>query len=309
MENNSANQLFIFISGHQGASSGNPSHYRLWDVDLEDYDFANLVQNYLLVDGVNNKTKFIYVMGSCAAWGFWDNLYPVTNTISFAAADDDIDFNTIDTVPDTSFMKYYNDAMRQIPKYSWYDYPSFDDAFNYADLMVVNQPIDDNPIKRTKYQGSLEPFGSGWDRFWSLDGDTPPAPPQNLQMNGGWLENPVLTWDANSEVDLSKYLIFRSPPDKSQFFLIDSTTNTTYTDINVVLGPPLGLWSYFIKAKDNAGHISAKSNTVSDWGVYKQITRREIDTGIPNNFYWHKTTPTPSILPPPSVLTCRKTAE
>jgi len=56
-------------------------------------------------------------MGSCAAWGFWDNLYPVTNTISFAAADDDIDFNTIDTMPDSSFMKYYNDAMGQIPKY------------------------------------------------------------------------------------------------------------------------------------------------------------------------------------------------
>jgi hypothetical protein len=50
-------------------------------------------------------------MGSCAAWGFYSELNSVTNTISFAAADSVVGWNTIGSSPEHSFMRYWQKAV------------------------------------------------------------------------------------------------------------------------------------------------------------------------------------------------------
>ncbi|MCB0164944.1 MAG: tandem-95 repeat protein [Anaerolineae bacterium] len=83
--------------------------------------------------------------------------------------------------------------------------------------------------------------------------DTPPSAPINLAAAAG--DSQVsLGWSANPEADVSGYRIYRN---NSQ---IASVTTTSYLDESLSNGTT---YSYFIRAEDSGGNLSANSNTVT----------------------------------------------
>jgi len=72
----------------------------------------------------------------------------------------------------------------------------------------------------------------------------------------------ALSWDANSESDLSHYAIYRSDveADVSDYEMVTTTTATSYTDAG--LPSEVERW-YFVTAIDDADNESLPSNIVS----------------------------------------------
>ena len=129
--------------------------------------------------------------------------------------------------------------------------------------------------------------------IYTSHADVPPAAPKNLDVSGGWLENPTLSWTANTEPDLDEYVIYRSPPEKPWYVQVGTTSNTSWVDNDVVLGPHLGLWKWYVKAKDDDGNTSNASNIASAWGVDKMIGEGREIGGIPTAYSLNQNYPNP----------------
>ena len=105
-------------------------------------------------------------------------------------------------------------------------------------------------------------------------GNPAPAPPKNLTMSGTTPPEPILSWVANSERDLSSYEVWRSintqggPP--GTFDKIATVSTNTYTDYGLAVG---GSWMvyYKVKAVDTQLNASDFSNmlTITASGFFK----------------------------------------
>ena len=129
---------------------------------------------------------------------------------------------------------------------------------------------------------------------------SPPAAPQNLQLSGGMFDNPLLTWNANTEPDLWRYYIYRAtnytgiPPPLGSYNQIGWTTGTSFTDENVYIYYPNNWhWYYYVKARDVAYHYSPASNMVSTTGFTKRIPSDQTVTALPESFALHPAHPNP----------------
>jgi len=116
-----------------------------------------------------------------------------------------------------------------------------------------------------------------------------PAAPTNLTLSGGYYSNPVLNWTASSDGDINRYYIYRRQDSKGSFINIGSTTGTQYTDTDIIIGPPMATWYYYVKAKDNVNQYSQPSNTVSTVGMLKQL----VQTLLPTEYALGNNTPNP----------------
>lgn len=127
-----------------------------------------------------------------------------------------------------------------------------------------------------------------------------PSKPQNLQVvsNGS---HPVVSWDANTEPDLSGYKLYRSDDNGPfQYIANLSKYTTSYVDNNVTFTKPI--WEvklvYKLKAKDTQNKYSVYSNSdyiYGDPGVaWKRsgnytdekviVTTYELNQNYPNPF-------------------------
>jgi hypothetical protein len=103
--------------------------------------------------------------------------------------------------------------------------------------------------------GPTDPTGRLANAFTIIT-DTVPISPANLRAAAGD-RKVVLGWDANMEIDLAEYQLYRT-----DVGLLTTTTNTGYLDYN----PPLinGItYSYYVTALDVAGQESPLSNIAS----------------------------------------------
>ncbi|MDB5320578.1 MAG: hypothetical protein JWN40_2209 [Phycisphaerales bacterium] len=90
--------------------------------------------------------------------------------------------------------------------------------------------------------------------------DPPPATPTNLAAMGGDAQV-NLTWNANGEPDLAGYNVYRSDSLEGVYYLIGTTTLSTYRDND---GPVNGVESFYrISAIDNGANESALSDPAS----------------------------------------------
>ena len=93
--------------------------------------------------------------------------------------------------------------------------------------------------------------------------DGKPSKPQNLKVvsNG---THPLVSWDANTEPDLSGYVLYRSDDNGPFYHIANLSANTTsYVDNNVTFTKPI--WEvklvYKVKAKDTQNKYSLFSNS------------------------------------------------
>lgn len=124
------------------------------------------------------------------------------------------------------------------------------------------------------------------------------CPPTNLTItNAGNLgENPNLSWNASSGA--TSYNIYRCMTNSIQsclYELIDSTTNTTYTDIMIVIrsGSQSNDTFHWQVSAVNSNGESARSNTASTVGeqqLFKQSSDSEV---VPEKFTLHQNYPNP----------------
>lgn len=124
------------------------------------------------------------------------------------------------------------------------------------------------------------------------------CPPQNLTItNAGNLgENPNLSWNASASA--TSYKIYRcvtNATQSCQYEFIDSSTNTTYTDVMIVIrssGQSDDTFHWQVSAVNSEGE-SARSNTVSTIGeqeIFKQASDSEV---VPEKFALHQNYPNP----------------
>ncbi len=175
MSQNNSNQLLFYISGHQG-SGVDPNGYH--DGRLLDEEFADSVDTHLLANGVDSNTRFIYVIGSCSGYGFWNDLSADADTISFAAADTAIGFNTITAGPKFSFMYYWRETSHNIIN------ASIHDIFNVAKDSLYQHYGWDDERSTPQDVPKKHALPSGWDTDWTLWGARSVPAALNIGITG-----------------------------------------------------------------------------------------------------------------------------
>jgi len=103
------------------------------------------------------------------------------------------------------------------------------------------------------------------DHIWYKQRDIlKPTAPTNFHKDPWAVPPPViLYWNANSEVDLKLYRIYRKKEGNLFFMLIESTDDTTFTDNKF---PQYGCYYYyFVTAVDLADNPSNSSDTIKVW--------------------------------------------
>lgn len=97
-----------------------------------------------------------------------------------------------------------------------------------------------------------------------------PSKPQNLKVVPNSSYKPYLTWDANTETDLSGYQVWRKINTHGSWMLIGSPTTNSYTDNEILTSLPWSDVFYKIKAKDTQILYSVYSNEVSIKGTLRK---------------------------------------
>ncbi len=130
----------------------------------------------------------------------------------------------------------------------------------------------------------------------------PPPPPQNLVITnpGSVDQNPILSWNASAGA--TSYNIYRCVTNWIQGFcdweLKYSTTNTTFTDMAVLIKNPDPYGDtihYHVKAVNSNGESNA-SNEVTTSGeveLFKQKTGPAAEGALPKQFTLHPNYPNP----------------
>ena len=180
---------------------------------------------------------------------------------------------------------YYNNSGTGFDT-DYFNIPHSDTPFpqdHYADLGNVTAADLDNDGDFELFFGSHEedydvsgwPWTLNWERiylsYFENEGDAAPAPPKNLSIYEPYLQNPVLSWDANTEADFKEYKVYRTGTDYDGggWNNIATTTNTSYTDNQVYCGGHDVTVTYKLKAVDDANNYSNYSNAVGIWVIYK----------------------------------------
>jgi hypothetical protein len=114
---------------------------------------------------------------------------------------------------------------------------------------------------------------------------TPPTAPTNLKATSVTTSKVSLSWTASTDnVGVAGYQIFRNGAQ------IGTSSSTTYADSTV---QPQTNYSYFVKAVDGAGNVSASSNTIN-------VTTPANPTAIPTSTPLPTATPRPAATPTPT---------
>lgn len=112
-----------------------------------------------------------------------------------------------------------------------------------------------------------------------------PAVPRDLKQVATYGQSARLTWDANTEPDLRRYRIYRKADMYPTWQLRAYVTGTTWTDPEVIIGPPMTTWYWKIKAEDWSGKKSLYSYEVNAIGLIKPVVPNQEDTNkIPESF-------------------------
>ncbi|WP_082422457.1 endonuclease [Aquimarina longa] len=123
-------------------------------------------------------------------------------------------------------------------------------------------PFIDNPAFATKIWGGPQ----AEDRFGNTGGTDTQAPtvPANISASGTTKTTTVLSWSASTDnISVTGYNIYKN----GAFLSTSTSTNYTVTGLTGNTA-----YSFFVKAKDAAGNISAKSTTIT-------VTTKEGSTG------------------------------
>jgi hypothetical protein len=108
-------------------------------------------------------------------------------------------------------------------------------------------------------------YSSGYVKY--LQYDTNPLSPQNLIVSANGYFHPVLTWNANTEPDLSGYQVWRKQNAGGSWTLIGSPTTNSFTDNQMLTNLPYSDIYYKIRAKDIQNHYSDYSLEVNIKGT------------------------------------------
>jgi hypothetical protein len=120
--------------------------------------------------------------------------------------------------------------------------------------------------------------GSADAKIWYKQRDiAAPEAPQHLRPDSSKpLPPPVyLIWDANTDLDIWGYKIYKKVLPSGLWQPIAHTTDTTYTDIYV---QPRNWYAYYITARDSVGNYSPPSNTIE---VYVRDPSKMVNLGTP----------------------------
>lgn len=117
--------------------------------------------------------------------------------------------------------------------------------------------------------------------------DFAPLAPTNFAVSGDFGDNPIFTWSASKEADRNGYVIYQKA-NGQPYVQVGTTNQTTWTDVDVIIGPEIDNHTYMVKAKDKFNNYSPASNEVSFWGLRKNSGGHLSGPGAKNdkpNFY------------------------
>lgn len=146
----------------------------------------------------------------------------------------------------TEFMKFAGDKVH-FTYWSWNPNSGDTGGILKDDWLTVE------PNKYNLVKPYLEPITDPEDI-------TPPAIPTSLAANSISQSEIELSWEANTESDLSKYNIYRSSSTTGVKVLIDATTSNNFSDNSLSASTE---YFYSITAEDFSGNESNKSLEVS----------------------------------------------
>jgi chitinase len=111
-------------------------------------------------------------------------------------------------------------------------------------------------VKATDAAGNVSAASSALSVTTSASSDTtPPSAPASLTSPSHTSSSVALSWGASTDnVGVTGYQVFRNSA------LVTTVTGTSYTDAGLTASTA---YSYFVKARDAAGNLSAASNTIS----------------------------------------------
>jgi len=171
-----------------------------------------------------------------------------------------------------------------------------EDAFDLTFNNVLSPASNPHTYNWGPLSFTIEVIGSNTIQFYFTDPYAgKPAKPQNLQVSSSVSNNPLLTWNANSELDLTGYSIDRAEGTGAGLTWesgIAQTSSTSYVDYDVALNPVFeDEISYRIRAYDSLGKYSVYSEIawIGDAVLHKYVAGADINF----NFYLDNAFPNP----------------
>ncbi|MGK9370189.1 hypothetical protein ACSSWA_14925, partial [Melioribacter sp. Ez-97] len=232
------------------------------------------------VTGASSYPPSIDVLCADGNWDFSINTstHTLTRTTPNVSGYDEMNFRqVISGVTYACYTPVYNENS------AWGDdEDAFDQTFNN-----VFSPAS-NPRNTSSLQFSIEVTGTDQITFY-FDGDGngdefagSPSKPQNLQVSSNGT-HPVITWDENSEPDISNYEVWRKE-NSGNWTLIATTLSNSYIDNQVITPVPVDHFYYKVRVKDTQNYFSVFSNegSIDGYKIYK-INNTSVNKGINNS--------------------------